>query len=181
MKPAQCQGVISIESFAIYDLRFIVAPTANSIVNRQDRFRLQIPDLRRRRVLHGHLRRADVRAFALVPPQHDRAGDVDGRVGAGDDADQEGEREVVDDAAAPDEQRQRGQNTVPLVMIVRLKVWLSAWLMMSLNEPRTPSFKSSRMRSKMTILSLMEKPMMVSTAATTVALNWRPETALAMQ
>ena len=72
-------------------------------------------------------------------------------------------------------------NTVPLVMIVRLKVWLSAALMISLNVPRMPSFKSSRIRSKMTILSLMEKPMMVSTAATTVALNWRPETPLAMQ
>ena len=72
-------------------------------------------------------------------------------------------------------------NTVPLVMMVRLKVWFSAALMTSLNVPLMPSFKSSRMRSKMTTLSLMEKPMMVSTAATTVALNWRPEMPLAMQ
>ena len=46
------------------------------------------------------------RALALVPPQHQRAGDVDAGVGAGEDADEEGEREVMDDAAA--EQVERG-------------------------------------------------------------------------
>ena len=56
-------------------------------------------------------------------------------------------------------------------MIVRLNVWFSAWLMISRNDPRMPSFKSSRIRSKMTILSLIEKPMIVKIAATTVALN----------
>ena len=29
-------------------------------------------------------------------------------------------------------------NTVPLVMMVRLKVWLSAWFTSSVKEPRTP-------------------------------------------
>ena len=65
--------------------------------------------------------------------------------------------------------------TVPEVMSVRLKVWLSAMFMTSLNEPRTPSLRSSRMRSKMTMVSLTEKPMMVRIAATIGALNWRPD------
>ncbi len=39
---------------------------------------------------------ADVRALTLVPPEHQRAGDVDGRIGAGDDTHEEREREVVD-------------------------------------------------------------------------------------
>ena len=59
-------------------------------------------------------------------------------------------------------------------MIVRLNVRFSAWFINSLNVPRTPSFKSSRMRSKMTMVSLMEKPMMVKMAATIGALNSRP-------
>jgi hypothetical protein len=79
--------------------------------------------------LHHHLRRADVRALAFVPPQHERAGDVNGRIGAGDDADEEREGEVVDDAAAENVKDSVARNTVPLVMIVRLNVWLSAWLM----------------------------------------------------
>ena len=64
---------------------------------------------------------------------------------------------------------------MPEVMIVRLRVWLSAWFITSRNVPRTPSFRSSRMRSKITMVSLMEKPMMVRMAATVVALNSRPE------
>ena len=48
-------------------------------------------------------------ALALVPPQHQRAGDVDGRIGAGDDADEEGEGEVVDHAAAEKVERHRGE------------------------------------------------------------------------
>ncbi len=66
-------------------------------------------------------------------------------------------------------------NTVPEVMSVRLKVWLSAWFITSLKLPRTPSLRSSRMRSKITMVSLIEKPMIVRTAATMVALNSRPD------
>ena len=87
MKPSQCQGVIAI----ICDLRFtIYARTANPNINHN------ISDLGRRNVLHGDLRCADGRTLALVPPQDKRAGDVDGRIGAGDNADQEGKGEVVD-------------------------------------------------------------------------------------
>ena len=66
------------------------------------------------------------------------------------------------------------RNTVPEVMMVRLNVWFSAWFITSLNVPRMPSFRSSRIRSKITMVSLVEKPMMVRMAATVVALNWRP-------
>ena len=120
-------------------------------------------------------RAADVRPLAFVPPEHDRAGDVDARIGAGDDADQEREREVVDGAAAENKERQRGEehraggDDRPAQGLVQRLVH---------RFPGTcrarPSFKSSRMRSKMTMVSLMEKPMMVSTAATMVALNSRP-------
>ena len=44
--------------------------------------------------------------MSLVPPQHERAGDVNARVGAGDDTDQEGEGKVVDFATAEDEERE---------------------------------------------------------------------------
>ena len=115
---------------------------------------------------------SDVRLCATIGPH---AGDVDGRVSAGDDADEECERKVIDDPAAENEQRECRQKYRAAGDIVRLRVWFKAWLMMSLKEPRMPSFKSSRIRSKMTILSLMEKPMMVNTAATTVALNSRPD------
>jgi hypothetical protein len=64
---------------------------------------------------------------------------------------------------------------VPEVMMVRLNVWLIALLMISRNVPRNPSFKSSRMRSKITTLSLSEKPMMVNAAATMGALSCLPE------
>ena len=63
---------------------------------------------------------------------------------------------------------------VPEVMIVRLSVLLMAAFMISVNEPFTFSFKSSRMRSKMTIVSLIEKPMIVRTAAITGAFNSPP-------
>ncbi len=74
--------------------------------------------------------------------------------------------EVVDFAAAEIYSESVARNTVPEVIIVRLSVWFSAWFMISRNEPRTPSLRSSRMRSKMTIVSLMEKPM------TSI---WRPQ------
>src|SRR5437763_506457 len=45
--------------------------------------------------------------------------------------------------------------------------------MTSLKLPRMPSFRSSRIRSKMTMVSLVEKPIIVKTAATVVALNSR--------
>ena len=61
---------------------------------------------------------------------------------------------------------------VPEVIIVRLSVLLIAPFMISVNVPGKFSFKSSRMRSKITIVSLIEKPMIVSTAAITGALNW---------
>ena len=44
-----------------------------------------------------------------MPPDHQRAGDVDGGIGAGDDAYQEGEGEVVDGAATEDVQGDRRQ------------------------------------------------------------------------
>src|SRR5437868_14326631 len=52
---------------------------------------------------------AHVRALALVPPEHQRAGDVNARIGAGYNPDQEREREIVDLTAAKDEERQRRQ------------------------------------------------------------------------
>lgn len=66
------------------------------------------------------------------------------------------------------------RNTVTEVMMVRLRHWFNAWFRISRNVPRMPSFKSSRTRSKMTMVSLMEKPMMVSSAATVVAFICRP-------
>ena len=63
-----------------------------------------------------------------MPPEHQRARDIDARVGSGDNADEEREREVVDFAAAEkDRSAMVARNTVPEVMIVRLRVWLSAW------------------------------------------------------
>src|SRR5438270_102851 len=67
------------------------------------------------------------------------------------------------------------RNTVPEVMIVRLSVWFSALFMISAKVPRIPSFRSSRIRSKITMVSLIEKPMIVRIAATIGALSWRPE------
>src|SRR5471032_1749359 len=46
--------------------------------------------------------RLDMLPIPLVPPVEDRAGDEDGREGAGDDADEEGEREVLHHAGAED-------------------------------------------------------------------------------
>src|ERR1017187_1884804 len=86
MKPAQCHGVISTKPGMAF------TPL----------------DARRRRVLHRHLRAADGRAFAFMQPHHQRAGDVDARIRAGEDADEEGEREVVDDAPAKNVKRRRG-------------------------------------------------------------------------
>ena len=76
----------------------------------------------------------DLRALAFVPPEDDGAGDVDAGIGAGDDADQESEGEIVDHAAAKNVERQVARNTVPEVMMVRLSVWLSAWLINSLKR-----------------------------------------------
>jgi len=39
-----------------------------------------------------------------VPPEHERAGDVNRRIRAGDNADEEREGEIVDGTAAKDEQ-----------------------------------------------------------------------------
>ena len=57
---------------------------------------------------------------------------------------------------------------------MRLSVLLMAPFMISVKEPFTFSFKSSRMRSKMTIVSFIEKPIIVRTAAITGALNSPP-------
>jgi hypothetical protein len=46
--------------------------------------------------------------------------------------------------------------------------------MISRNDPRTPKRRSSRIRSKITIVSLMLNPMMVNAAATIGALNSLP-------
>src|SRR5258706_15988406 len=55
---------------------------------------------------HHHLR-SGARPLASVPPEHQRAGDVDARIGPGDNADQERERKVIDRATAKNEQRER--------------------------------------------------------------------------
>ena len=60
-------------------------------------------------VVHDHLGGASRGPLTFVPPEHQRAGNVDARIGAGDDADQEGEGEIVDDAASKQIERQRRQ------------------------------------------------------------------------
>src|SRR5271166_2204141 len=48
-------------------------------------------------LFHGNLSAATgLGTFAFVPPQNERAGDVNTGIGSGDDADQEGESEIVD-------------------------------------------------------------------------------------
>ena len=66
------------------------------------------------------------------------------------------------------------RNVVPEVIMVRLKHLLMAAFMISLKVPRTPNLRSSRIRSKMTMVSLMEKPITVKIAATIGAFNSRP-------
>ena len=64
---------------------------------------------------------------------------------------------------------------VPEVIIVRLSVLLMATFMISVKVPGRPSFKSSRMRSKITMVSLIEKPMIVRRAAITGELSSPPQ------
>src|ERR1017187_3151228 len=91
MKPTQCQPVIATRASMSPHQRLL--PRGN-----------------RRAFNDAHLRPcANVRALTLMPPEDQGAGDIDAGVSAGDDADEEGEREVVDRAAAKDEQRQGGQ------------------------------------------------------------------------
>ena len=121
---------------------------------------------------HGLVRQAWL--LSLVFPEHQRACDEDTGERAGDHAGQKHEGKGVDRAAPNRNSDPAASRVVPEVMIVRLSVLLMALFMISVNVPFTFSFKSSRMRSKMTIVSLIEKPMIVRTAAITGALNSPP-------
>src|SRR5436309_1754228 len=50
-----------------------------------------------------------MRPLTLVPPQDQRARDVNARIGAGNDTDQKREREIVDGSAAEQIKRHRGE------------------------------------------------------------------------
>ena len=62
------------------------------------------------RSLPRPLRLGGVLRHPLVDPLGERRGDVDARVRAGDDADDQREREVLDDAGAPDEEREDAEH-----------------------------------------------------------------------
>src|SRR5436190_20363880 len=66
--------------------------------------------LRRYNIFGSHdLTTADVRPLPLVPFEHQEAGDVNARVGAGDNTHQECESEVIDFPAAENIKRHRCQ------------------------------------------------------------------------
>ena len=56
-----------------------------------------------------HLGSARPGPLSMMPPEDQRAGDVDARIGASDDADQEGEGKVVNGAAPEDKEGQGRQ------------------------------------------------------------------------
>src|ERR1700690_3954350 len=88
MKPTQCQQVIS------------------TTANMPPRKRL-LSHRSRHAGFHSGLRsRPNVRPLTFVPPEDQRAGDVDAGVGARNDANEEGEGKVVNRAAAKDIKRQ---------------------------------------------------------------------------
>ena len=62
-------------------------------------------------------------------------------------------------------------SAVPEVMIVRPSVWLMATLMTVSSESRRMLRRFSRTRSKITIVSLVEKPVIVSSAAMTFSVR----------
>ena len=62
-------------------------------------------------------------------------------------------------------------SAVPDVMMVRPRVWLIATLMMLPRLSRRMPRRFSRTRSKITIVSLVEKPVMVSSAAMTLSVR----------
>jgi len=101
---------------------------------------------RGRRVLDHHLS-PDLRPLALVPPEDQRARDVDGGVGAGQNAHQEIEGEVVEEPPPKRYSDSVARNTVPEVMIVRSAS--SYRVVDDLTErARTPIRRSSRIRSR---------------------------------
>src|SRR5579871_4837589 len=55
-----------------------------------------------------HHLRPNLRTLAMMPPENERAGNINTGVGSGDDADEESEREVIDCAAAEKIKRCRG-------------------------------------------------------------------------
>ena len=67
------------------------------------------------------------------------------------------------------------RNAVPDVRIVLLRVWFTALSTIAADTYR-PLPLSSRSRSKITIVSLIEKPMIVSSAATTSRLILKSST-----
>jgi hypothetical protein len=79
------------------------------IKNRKSSDHSGLHRLSRRAAIHSHHAGTDVRALPFVPPENQRARDVDRGIGACDDADEEGERKVVHWTAAEYVERSRGE------------------------------------------------------------------------
>jgi len=100
---------------------------------------------------------AGPRRRAPSPEAHRRRRDEHARVGAGDDPDDHREREPVQHLAAEEEQSQRReQRRCRAVMTVRPSVWLIEALMTWPIESRRIDRRFSRIRSKITMVSLVE-------------------------
>ena len=86
--------------------------------------------------------------LALLEHRQDRAGDEDRRVGPRDDADHQGEGEVLEGRAAEEEQATTGSSVIKLVLMDRVSVSQMDRFTMSPYRTRVMRGAFSRMRSK---------------------------------
>src|SRR4029453_5249181 len=111
------------------------------------------------------------------PPKHDWSGDEDRRVGAHEDANENRECKIVQHRTAQKVKSEGGKHCGAAGQIVRPSVSLIARFIMNCSEPAFVARIPSRIRSKTTIVSLIEYPAIVSTAPTIIRDNSRPNKA----